>query len=65
MGRRVTVEFPESEVATRQPGLSSLPLAHVFTAIEPDELRRVDPNLRSLENVNTPADYDSALRSPG
>lgn len=30
--------------------------------IEPHELADVDPDLRSLRNLNTPADYETALR---
>jgi molybdopterin-guanine dinucleotide biosynthesis protein A len=30
--------------------------------IQPHELTAVDPDLRSLRNVNTPADYEAALR---
>ena len=34
-------------------------------AIDIDELRRVDPQLESLRNVNSPEDYAAALRDAG
>ncbi len=34
-------------------------------AVPVDELRRVDPQLATLRNLNTPADYEAALRSAG
>ena len=33
--------------------------------IDISELRRVDPELRSLRNINTPAEYAAALRDAG
>jgi molybdopterin-guanine dinucleotide biosynthesis protein A len=33
--------------------------------IDVSELRDVDPELWSLRNINTPADYDAALRDAG
>jgi molybdopterin-guanine dinucleotide biosynthesis protein A len=30
--------------------------------VEPDELTDVDPTLRTLRNLNTPEDYEAALR---
>jgi molybdopterin-guanine dinucleotide biosynthesis protein A len=33
--------------------------------VDPADLRAVDPELESLRNVNTPADYKAALRSAG
>jgi molybdopterin-guanine dinucleotide biosynthesis protein A len=34
-------------------------------AIDVSEFRRVDPELRSLRNINTPSDYAAALRDAG
>lgn len=41
-------------------------LLHAITTRYLDEaaLRRVDPELRSFRNINTPADYEAWLRSP-
>ncbi|MDG2388561.1 MAG: NTP transferase domain-containing protein, partial [Planctomycetaceae bacterium] len=33
--------------------------------IEVNELRRVDPDLESLRNMNTPSEYEEVLRSLG
>lgn len=33
--------------------------------VEADELRGVDPELRTLQNLNTPEDYERALREAG
>jgi molybdopterin-guanine dinucleotide biosynthesis protein A len=33
--------------------------------VRPREVSDVDPELRTLRNVNTPADYESALRESG
>jgi molybdenum cofactor guanylyltransferase len=40
--------------------------SHVRTRyIDIEELRSVDPNLESLDNLNTPEDYERALREAG
>jgi molybdopterin-guanine dinucleotide biosynthesis protein A len=33
--------------------------------VRPDEMRAVDPDLRTLRNLNTPDDYASALADAG
>jgi molybdenum cofactor guanylyltransferase len=37
----------------------------VVRFVPPDELRSVDPDLQSLRNLNTPADYHTALAAAG
>ncbi len=58
----------ESLAAMRQAGEPRLRriLDSIRARIVPeDELRRLDPDLRSFLNVNTPADYERALKLAG
>ena len=63
--RRATI-FPILQSLTDQDGVASwIWSRRVGRVVEADELRPVDPDLATLLNVNTPAEYRSALIRAG
>ncbi len=50
---------------TRRRGLTEFVRQRDVRIVEAVELRAVDPELRSLANVNTPVEYEAALRAAG
>ena len=53
----------EALLEAGQRSIKSLLASSRVRYVEPDELRAVDPDLRSFRNINTPADYEDWLRT--